>query len=88
MTDSTVVIACNVCVHKQIPTAEVRSPWMARGPAKLEKEKALKSVCITMAVWTIPHEDSRVVIYLQKIAATLLQTKFEYYIVFKAANKQ
>lgn len=60
---------------------------MARGPAKLEKEKALKSVRITMAVWTIPHEDSRV-IYLQKIAATLLQTKFEYYIVFKAANKQ
>lgn len=50
MTDSTVVIACNVCVHKQIPTAEVRSPWMARGPAKLEKEKALKSVRITMAV--------------------------------------
>lgn len=41
-----------------------------------------------MAVWTIPHEDSRVVIYLQKIAATLLQTKFEYYTVFKGANKQ
>lgn len=41
-----------------------------------------------MAVWTIAHEDSRVVIYMQKIAATLLQTKFEYYIVFKAANKQ
>lgn len=61
---------------------------MARGLAKLEKEKALKSVCITMAVWTIPHEDSRVVIYMQKIAATLLLTKSEYYIVFKAANKQ